>query len=179
MNHQAQEASLLEQLRAEFDRDFAKRVHVEAGDIVEFLGFSAGDGRYSVLLSEVAAVHEIRTVTRIPGRRPGFEGLVAVQDQLIAVYDLAVLIAAPNIATSRRWLLVSREERQVGFAVDAVDGYQRIPRSRVVQTPERESRTVVIRQAIDEGQSSRLVVGFSALVAGIRMDIDRQGRIAP
>lgn len=173
----SQEVSFLEQLRTEFDRDFAKPAHAESANLEEYLGFSTADGKYAVLLQQVGAVQEIRTVTRVPGGRAGFEGLATVQDQLVAVYDLAALIAAPGRAGARRWLLVCQADRQVGFAIDAVDGYLRVPLGHIVQA-QSEHRVDSIRQAIDQQDVPRLVVDLVALIAAIRRNFDLGGQAA-
>lgn len=174
-----QEASFLEQLRAEFDHDFVKPAQGEAIDLAEYLGFSSADGKYAVLLQQVAAVQEIRTVTSVPGAgtRTGFEGLATVQDQLVAVYDIAGLIASPGQAGARRWLLVCQADRQLGFAVDAVDGYLRVPRTQVVKA-QSEDRVDAIRQAISEDRATRLVVDFAALIAELRRNHGFGGQTA-
>ncbi|HMA97334.1 MAG TPA: chemotaxis protein CheW, partial [Polyangiaceae bacterium] len=133
MKAESQELSLLAQLRSEFDHEFAEPPRQERAESLEFLSFRAGGGNYAVTLGEVAAVQEIRSVTRVPGNRPGFDGLVTFQDQLVAVFSLAILIAAPQPSTDCRWLLVCRADRQVGFSVDGIDGYQRASISEVIK----------------------------------------------
>lgn len=173
---EAQRTDLLTQLRDDFDRSFVLPTQTATDELVEFLGFRIGDTGYAVQLGNVGTVHEIRSVTRVPCRFLGFEGLVAVQNQLVAVYDLAVLAAAPGKSTSRRWLLVCRDDRQVGFAVDAVDAYLRVPLSRVIATADSQQCNTAVRQAIDHSAMVRLVVDFPTLLTSLRRDIDREGR---
>jgi chemotaxis signal transduction protein len=172
------QADPLAQLRTEFDRSFTRPARTETSNFFEVLTFRVGDGRYAVRLGQVASVQEVRAVTRVPGRRLGFEGLVAVQGQLVAVYDLAALIAAPGNAISRRWLLVCRDERQVGFLVDVVDGYLRSSPEHLVTMTDRQHDDTAVYQAISEGAVTRLVVDFTALLTALRREVEREGRSA-
>jgi chemotaxis signal transduction protein len=179
MSTDMRQAALLTQLQVDFDRSFSQPARPGATDLVEFLGFSTGNGCYAAQLNQVAAVREIRALTRVPGKRSGFEGLVATQGQLVAVYDLAVLIAAPASATMRRWLLVYHDDHQVGFAVDAVDCYLQIPRARIVSAKDPEHQNAIVSKAIDEGPTARLVVNLDAVLASIRRSVSQDGQCAP
>jgi chemotaxis signal transduction protein len=176
MKRDSQHGLLLAQLREEFDREFGRPVRALTTEYVEFLGFRAGGGAYAVDLGDVSIVHEIRHVTRVPSAQQGFEGLVTVLDDLVAVYDLAALLEGAKSDSARRWLLVSRKDSQVGFAVQAVDGYLRTPRSKIVSQRDRKSREDFVRDAIDEEEGVRRIVDFGALIAYIRTTIEGEGR---
>lgn len=178
MNSSSQDAALLDQFRAEFDRGFACPARRETADAVGLLGFGAGDGIYAAYLHDVAAIREFRTVTRVPGRRSGFEGLAAVQGQLLAVYDLAALLAATRGTSTPRWLLLCREDLHLGFAVDRVDGYMQIPRSQIMQVVEKDQRSAAVRQVVAEGRTARLIVDLAMVISSIRSDVERERHLA-
>ncbi|MGC4070695.1 MAG: chemotaxis protein CheW [Polyangiaceae bacterium] len=178
MKHETQHGALLAQLREEFDREFGRPARALTTEHVEFLGFRAGGGTYAVDLGDVSIVHEIRHVTRVPSAHRGFEGLVTVLDDLVAVYDLAALLVGAKSDSARRWLLVSRKDGQVGFAVQAVDGYLRTPRSKIVSQKGRSGRGDFLGDAIDEEEGLRRIVDFGALIADIRATVGGEGRSA-
>jgi chemotaxis signal transduction protein len=171
MSDDARESALLERLRDDFDKSFAKAARSATVDEIEILGLGVGDGAYAVRLADVAAVHEIGAITRVPGRRPGFDGLTTAQGQLVAVYDLARLVAAPGASRARRWLLVARADAEVGFAVDAVEGYRRVASERVVPAAGKDAAGSAVRSAIDEVSGPRLLVDLEALVAELRRSL--------
>jgi chemotaxis signal transduction protein len=176
MKHETQHGALLAQLREEFDREFGRPARALTTEYVEFLGFRAGGRAYAVDLGDVSIVHEIRHVTRVPSAHPGFEGLVTVLDELVAVYDLAAILGGAKSDAARRWLLVSRKDGQIGFAVQAVDGYLRTPRSKIVSQKGRTGRDDVAGDAIDEEEGLRRIVEFGTLIANIRSTVEGEGR---
>jgi chemotaxis signal transduction protein len=167
------QTELLMRLRTEFDRSFAVPARAEASGFVELLGFRVGETSYAVGLADVAAVHELRAVTRVPGQRLGFEGITFAQGQFVAVYDLAALIEARSESGSCRWLLISRQDRQVGFAVDAMDGYLRTSPDNVVAMPDQQLGSAV-QQSVVEGSTTRLIVNFAALIDALARDTERE-----
>lgn len=173
MSRDDEELSLLERLRSDFDRGFAARVRPETDAWEELLGLRTGEGRYAVQLRQIAAVHPIRAVTRVPGRRAGFEGLIAVHGQLVAVYDLAVLVAAGGATKACRWLLIGRDEPRLGFAFDAVEGYRRVPRASLAAAG--EGAGGVVTMAIEDGESPRLLLDLEALGAEVGRSVGRSG----
>jgi purine-binding chemotaxis protein CheW len=175
MTNEPRAVDFLEQLRGDFDRSFAQPSKTEATELVEFLAFRVGGTCYAVRLQHVGAVHELRAMTRVPCHSPGFDGLTAVQGQLVAVYDLAAWVTTTGKASSRRWLLVCHEDRQVGFTVDTVDGYLRIPPSRVVATEDSQQRSTSVSHAFDDDSGPRLVVDFSLLLDSLRHVVEREG----
>lgn len=175
MNHGEAGTALLERLRREFDQSFARPSREDAEDWVELLAFRLGSGKYATRLAQIAAVQPRRALTRVPGSRAGFDGLTAVHGQLVAVYDLGVLTAAPGPATARRWLLLCREERQLAFAVDAIDGYMRVARSRLVEAGCADPRGALVSQALDDGGSPRLLVDVTHAIRELRRALCSEG----
>lgn len=169
------QTNLCVRLRDEFDRSFTLGSRAITETAIELLGFRVGDGSYAVRLEQIATVQEIRNVTRIPGQASGLEGLLAVQGQLVAIYDLAVLLRSPGNALSRRWLLICRNEPQVGFAVDSIDGYLRKSQADLVAANEQHQRHLAISHALDEEPSVRLVVEFNVLTDALRRDLVQEG----
>ena len=169
------QSDLITRLRTEFDRSFTLNTHTVTEAPVELLTFRVGEGKYAARLEHIATVYEIRTVTRIPGQASGLEGLVAVQGQLVTVYDLAVLLRAPGNTISRRWLLVCSHDRQLGFAVDAIDGYVRKSPTALVPASDNQQHHLAVSHALEEESSTRLLVDFTVLLNSLRRDLGLEG----
>lgn len=165
------QTELLNRLHSEFDASFAEPARAGVTRFLEFLGLRIGDADYAIELEQIAAVHELRDVTHVPGHLPGCLGIAAVQSQLVAVYDLAASIAQSGEHRACRWLILSSSERQVGFAVDSVDGFLRVLPEKIVTISERQQSAKVAQRAVDEG-SGRIILDLNAMVDAIRTQVD-------
>lgn len=161
----------LAHMRREFDAGFSREAEGREEDLVRVLRFRVAGGRYAVEIAEIGEVHELGTVTRVPGHRRGFEGITAVRGQLVAVYDLASSLGSPSQAGRARWLLVARTDRQIGFSVTAVDGYLEVPRSRLLGSAEADAGAMAAQLAIHDDEGTRLLLRLGVLIDELRRSL--------
>lgn len=95
-------------------------ISVPAGP--QWVVFACDDIRLAVLLERVREIITPRPFTRLPGCGPEVSGLVGLRGRVITVFDFGALLGKrPATETAdHRILLVEREERVLGLAVDAV-----------------------------------------------------------
>ena len=88
----------------------------------QWVVFSCDDVRLAAPLERVREILTPSPFTRLPGCGPEVCGLIAVRGRVVTVFDLGLLIGRRSSAAvpDHRLLLVERDGRAVGFAVDAV-----------------------------------------------------------
>lgn len=166
-----EEGTTLARMQRDFDAGFSRVVEGRELDLARVLRFRAGDARYAVDIAEVGEVHELSSVTRVPGHQHGFEGITAVRGQIVAVYDLAATIGGASHTGHARWLLIARADRHVGFSVTGVDGYLEVPRSELVHPGEADSSHAASHLALVEEGGTRLVLRFEDILGNLRRAI--------
>src|SRR5690606_10010388 len=88
----------------------------------QWVVLSCDEVRLAVPLARVREILTPRPFTRLPGCGPEVCGLTAVRGRVITVFDLSAVLGRRAAATvaDHRLLLVDRNDRAVGLAVDAV-----------------------------------------------------------
>jgi chemotaxis signal transduction protein len=88
----------------------------------QWVVFSCDDVRLAAPLDCVREILTPRPFTRLPGCGPEVCGLIAVRGRVVTVFDLGVVLGLRQASAlaDHRLLLVERDGRAVGFAVDVV-----------------------------------------------------------
>jgi chemotaxis signal transduction protein len=115
--------STAEDMRREFDAEFARSVTPKSSDLVDLLGVRFGGDPFAIRLREVEGVFEVRAITPAPSADPTFVGLVGLRAAVVPVFDLAALHGYPRSARCR-WFVVAQ---QLGFGFETFDGHLRVP----------------------------------------------------
>lgn len=116
----------LSELRREFDDSFARAPAGAKGRSERFIGVRIAGDRFALRVSEVASLHPISTITRLPGAPRGQLGIVGLRGQLVVLYDAATLLGYSNAGEAHRWCALFAADRTLGIVIDAVDGYLRV-----------------------------------------------------
>jgi purine-binding chemotaxis protein CheW len=116
------DGALAAALRRAFDERFAAPPEIHAAPAERVLVVGVDGARLAVRLGEIAGVHAVGRVVRLPGGSPGFLGLTGVRGRVLPVFDLAVLTGAAANRRAPRWIVEVAAER-VGLAVDALEGH--------------------------------------------------------
>ena len=160
---EALENRLIE-LRQSFDRAFAEPQLEESVEAThELLAIRVGRDPYAVRLSEVGALEADRTITAVPSDHPELIGVAGVRGALVAVFDLARLLGAPEPESSR-WLVLAKGA-PLAFAFSAFDGQLSVrPDAIIAADPSHGGR---VREVARGGGLSLPVVDLGALIAAL------------
>jgi chemotaxis signal transduction protein len=112
-------------LRESFDASFAQAPAGSKAGVVDFLVMTAATDRYAVRLSEIAAVHAERKVTRVLSPLPELLGLADFRGILTPIYGVAALLGRPA-DHEPRFLVVARHAQPIGFAFSGLERHARV-----------------------------------------------------
>ncbi|XXY49250.1 chemotaxis protein CheW [Sorangium sp. So ce269] len=122
-------AERLAELQRAFDASFAAPAEARPEEPARGLAIRAGDRRLVARVDELAAVEPCRRIVPLAGGPPGLLGLAGLRGRLVAVYDLAALVAgrprAGVAGPAPRWLLVCAEHPEIALAIDELEGHAR------------------------------------------------------
>lgn len=158
----------LAELRAAFDGGFALAPSPPRAAEEELLAIQVGGDVYAVRLREIGGLEPGRAVTPVPSASPACLGLAAVRNELVAVFDLALLLGYAS-ADKPRFLLLARGAAS-GFACAALIGHVRAPAA----LPAEEQDQKRLREVVPIGAALRPVIELSVLLREIESPIAPQ-----
>lgn len=84
--------------------------------------FACDGHRFGIPLSRVREIVSPRPYTRLPGCGPAVSGLIGLRGRVVTVFDFGALLSlAPAAeAADHRVILLEREDRLIGLAVDSI-----------------------------------------------------------
>ncbi|HTV22254.1 MAG TPA: chemotaxis protein CheW [Polyangiaceae bacterium] len=152
------------ELRQSFDRAFAEPLLDERADAtVELLAIRVGRDPYAVRLSEVGAIEADRTITPVPSDHAELLGIAGLRGTVVAVFDLARLLGAPE-AEEVRWLLLA-QGAPLAFAFSGFDGQLSVaPEAIIAADASQGSR---VREVARGGGLSLPVIALAGLIAAL------------
>lgn len=103
-----------------------------------FILFDLAGATYGVRSREVQQLEMIGAVTPVPNAPPFVDGVVSVRGQVIPVVNLRSRFGFPRqpFDLRSRLLVMRREARTVGFAVDSAREFASIPANAIQPPPE-------------------------------------------
>ena len=103
-----------------------------------FILFDLAGATYGVRSAEIQQLEMIGAVTPVPNAPPYVDGVVSVRGQVIPVVNLRSRFGFARVPFDlrSRLLVVRRDGRTVGFAVDSAREFARIPPGAVQPPPE-------------------------------------------
>jgi chemotaxis signal transduction protein len=125
-------ASRADQLRAAFDREFARphgTTAAEAGEL-ELLAIRIAAEPYALRRADLAGLFAGKLITPLPGDVPAFLGIGGFRGALVPVYDLRVLLGGAGTAMPR-WL-VTTAAPPVALAFDGFEAFVRVTGDAVI-----------------------------------------------
>ncbi|HTV87441.1 MAG TPA: chemotaxis protein CheW [Stellaceae bacterium] len=111
-------------MRDAFDRSFAAARPPAPPPGEDLLTIRIRTEPYALRLSEIAALHPDRRITRLPGSPPALRGIAGFRGAIVPVYDLAALLGHLP-ADEIRWLALAASE-PIAFAFTAVEDQLRV-----------------------------------------------------
>lgn len=108
------------------------------GDSEPFILFDLAGATYGVRSREIQQLEMIGSVTPVPNSPAFVDGVVSVRGQVIPVVNLRSRFGFPRVPSDirSRLLVVRREGRTVGFAVDSAREFASIPADSILPPPE-------------------------------------------
>jgi purine-binding chemotaxis protein CheW len=94
-------------------------VTVDDASLLAVLEFALGDEHYAVAATAVREITRAKTLTPVPGTPPHIAGVMPVRGRIVAVLDLASLIAAPAAEPGQEAFAVVLKGEDSEFAVIA------------------------------------------------------------
>jgi purine-binding chemotaxis protein CheW len=134
---------LVRAMREEFDRSFVEPLVLSRPAEDDLLALQISGHDYAVRLSEIAGLHENRSMVSVPSPVPELLGLSAFRGVLVPVYDLALLLGF-GAATRPRYLLLTREPHSVALAFDTLTAHLRVARAESAVTHREAERGHVL-----------------------------------
>jgi purine-binding chemotaxis protein CheW len=165
--------SRLGDLRAGFDRSFARVQNAVADEHEDFLAIGVGNDSYAVRVRELAGLHAARAVTRLPSPLPDLLGIAGFRGVLVAVYDLAATLGYER-AESARWLILA-SDAPVSFVFARFEGHLRVAAD-AVSAEGGGARNGAVREVLRSGSLALPVLHLPTIVAASR---ERASRLAP
>src|SRR5579872_4618809 len=166
MNPEAKsEGSLLTELRAGFDRNFA--VRPSARELREpLLHIRVGGERYAVRTGNIGGLARIRKIVPMPSRISEMLGLTALRGVIVPVFDLAALLAIPSDAGAPEWLILTAGDTPLGFAFHEFEGQQMHEPLDAEASPDPREGS---RQFVRAGLAIRSVLDIARLSKSVRV----------
>ena len=149
------------ELRAAFDRAFARAPLTAREADEDFLSIRLASDRYVLRLAEVAGLFADRAVTPLPTSAPGFRGLAGFRGAVLPVYELRALLGYPP-GEGSRWL-VTAQGAPLAFAIDAFEGHMRTPRSAVAALAQAGSTRQHVREVLHTGGLQQPIVQLGSV----------------
>jgi hypothetical protein len=128
-----------------------------AGATEDFLAVRAGGRPYALRLAHIAGLFAGRAVTPLPSSAPALLGAAGFRGNVVAVYDLRVLLAEPADAAPG-WLALPAAVPGLALAFDGFEGHFRVARGEATPAP---------AELIEIAGVIRPIVDVPAVSAGI------------
>jgi purine-binding chemotaxis protein CheW len=158
----------LVRLRREFDESFARAPAQEEAKTEQLIAVRAGGLPLAMRLSELDSVHRSTGITTLLQSPRAMLGIAGVRGQLVAVYDLAMLLGAKSEVAGQRWLALCNAERQVALAFTEMEGYLSVEPSRLRTVASTERFTTHVALALEHDVGLRGVLSLRSVLGAIK-----------
>lgn len=155
------------ELREAFDRAFALPLVQLPRDEVELVVVKAGGASYGIRTSELIGLEVDRRIVPLPSARAGLLGLCSARDELVAVFELAVVLGGPAANNRPRWIALHRDKELVALAFDELLQSRRVPARDIVPLGPEPGHQAMSRQPIRVETEVIHVLDISAIVSGL------------
>ena len=162
----------LSQLKRAFDDTFAAPVDARADEAEDVLAIELGGHPFALRVRELTGLYVERTITPIPSAPPELLGLAAVRGELVAVYDLAVLLGY-GAGEPPRFVALGAAPA-LAFSFGKLEGHVRVARTSI--SPADRSREPWFAELVREADRTRPILELAAVSAALE---DRLRRAAP
>lgn len=87
----------------------------------------AADEQYALPVADVLEVAELGDVTPVPGADPAVIGVRNRRGQVLPIVDLQAVLGLPRAPALERIVIIERDGRVAGLAVETVADVERLP----------------------------------------------------
>lgn len=160
------------ELRRDFDASFARARAGEPAATAELLLVRAGERGLAVRLDELSSLERARTIVPVPGSSGELVGVAAIRGRLVAVYDVARVVADSPSAADRAgagasFIAVARVDPTIGLLLSGLEGQTSVARELVQQDSE-----LLTLLPLEGGARRRLsVVAFKNHVSRVKDEV--------
>jgi chemotaxis signal transduction protein len=158
-------------LRQAFDQGFAAAPTDTLVSTQAFLAIGVGGDNYALRLSDISELFADKKVVPLPSQSADLLGIASFRGELVAVYDLRILLGYPAGAPPR-WLVLLAEDMPVGLAFDQLDGYFDLPPEAIASAKGTEPTRQHLTETVSAAGSIRPVISVTSM-------LDAIGRRAP
>ena len=162
----ARVAPRLDELRHSFDSSFSRPPPPQKDAGEALLRLQVGGASLGVRLHQLAGLHLMPRLVRLPGGPASLLGLVGIRGQLIAVHDLAALLGLPP-GEPPKWLLLAGGARRVGLAATGFEGQLRATREQVSSGAVASAHPLLNTHVLPPGAPPLPVLDVDGLVASL------------
>lgn len=153
-------------LRQAFDQAFAAASADSTVSTQAFLAIGVGGDNYALRLPEISELFVDKKVVPLPSQSADLLGIASFRGELVAVYDLRILLGYPAGAPPR-WLVLVAEDAPVGLAFDQLDGYFDVPPEAVAPATGMEYTPQHLTETVNAGGSIRMVISVTSILNAI------------
>lgn len=154
-------------LRRSFDESFAAPPPRATEAFEDLLALRIAGGAFAVRRTEVGALVAGRTLLRLPGRSPGFLGVIGFRGQIVPVYSLRLFLGYPR-DDAPRWAVLAASGDPVALAFDRYEGYLRLAASGIVPPDRPEIMPPHVRALARHQETRRAVIDVPSILDAIR-----------
>ena len=153
----------LSRLKQTFDGSFTAALNPRAEQSEDLLAIELAGQPFALRARELSGLYVERAVTPLPAAPAELHGLAAVRGELVAVYDLAVLLGYARAEAPR--FLVLGKSPALAFAFAKLDGHLRVPRSSI--SPTDGAREPWFAEVMREPDRTRPILELAVLAASL------------
>ncbi len=153
-----------EALAKAFDASFAEPISDRRVVTRDYLVLRLEGRLFAIRVDELASVHKQRTIAPLPSPPRSCLGLAGVRGQVVVVYDFGELVGQGS-ARSGGWLLQSKKNPEVAFAVPEAERYLRAKADEFV--PRETEGDDACVGALTEESTTLSVISLGRLVEAI------------
>jgi len=153
----------LSQLKLAFDGSFAAALETRADQVEDLLAIEISGHPFALRVRELHGLYVERTITPVPSAPPELLGLAAVRGELVAVYDLAVLLGYARGEAPR--FLALGASPALAFAFAKLTGHVRVSKTAI--HPTEGARETWFAEVMRDSDRTRPILELSALSASL------------